>query len=410
MPRRALSKKPGQQRLFRNPLAQAFGLALSDRRRRLRLEVEEDVALKLGVGVTTYRLVEAGLVLIPPYCALAMVHVFGFSWGPLTQTITAMHVLDQDFESVSDMRVRADNLAITEHSLEWIIRGLRFVWPHLEVARGTQRDAHDRIAEILRDTGLVEQLYRFLLGELHPQRDSATDHATVWARRLVTDTPPIYLEIAESIVSQLRKFPPHVNPTTLAEWEKDNSGRIASVYGLVTDHHQLEKAIEFDWAFVTRRERPAKVRIVVPRLGQVDPEPSFQRLLDALHKRNPGRNLSENLMSLEILDEDTWNHSIVPYLRFDFVTRTYPNPETYDLDVRSAINAGRFMTLQNAWLYMLHSPLALSGSDGERLGQNAVAFLDNAEVKPTRPIYAVACSWAHTQRLREILEQVLHES
>lgn len=90
---------------MRNPLAQALGLVFQSTRDKMGGVSSTDIASRLGLAASHYRMIEAGSAILQPSRAIKVIQTFEtIEYVPLCQVLVAIQILDSVKDSVDDMR------------------------------------------------------------------------------------------------------------------------------------------------------------------------------------------------------------------------------------------------------------------------------------------------------------------
>ena len=88
----------------RNPLAQALGIVFQGLRDQMGGISSAEIAKKLGLAASHYRMIEAGSAIIQPSKAVRIVQTFDIiEFIPLCQVLVAIQIIDPTRENISDM-------------------------------------------------------------------------------------------------------------------------------------------------------------------------------------------------------------------------------------------------------------------------------------------------------------------
>src|SRR5262249_478106 len=123
-------------------------------------------------------------------------------------------------------------------------------------------------------------------------------------------TPPLYLDLLENIVRELKRFPPKLTASEITEWEERFKGRFGRIYAVVETVRVIPATYEeFDWSNIIG----AGFRIV--------------SIYDA-HKKQERRSFEEFIKKLEKEDwvkSDKMNVEDLCELRFADEKSGYPD-------------------------------------------------------------------------------------
>lgn len=374
------SKYVRKQVEFKNPLSQAFGAVLKRRRQDVKVTSIENLAERLGIGLSTYRFIEAGTLGAPSYCSLGLVKALGMEWLPTVTIVGIIDVLDQQKRDVNKMRILANQLKEAEPFLGWIVDEINSTW-----------DAIERRKEVSLSEDFIEKLYYFLTTPMAPD-EKITDEAEIWGKRLVTETPPIFLDSLEEFIEQLRRFPPSISVEGIANWESKNRNRTRLMYGIMSDISLLESWTEWDFM---GNDNFRGIRIICLDKKDSDIKKTLSKIPEHLLIGN-GRDLVKRRIEIKIAEEKQ-RDEIIHLLRFDTETRDMPDMTLEAFNVSRKKHPSRFIDFKNAWVYELN-PVR----NNPKHTSISFAFIDDASPKKGgERIHAEACSWNHMWKIKK---------
>lgn len=363
------------ERSFKNPLAQALGMILQKMRNAAVLSSDE-VALKLGLGGSSYRMIEAGSALLQPGKALRVIQVFErIEFTPLCKLLTALQVLESGSGKSDDMRWTCTQLSEAEPQLHDVVQALAPVWPVLE------KEDPGRIGEILREqkTDLALEIF------LTTPSPSVVDHQGVLqahVHSLLNSTPPFYFDLAVDMLENLQGYVPRVSPTELAKWEEKNKSRITNVLGIIRDSRS--------WT------HPENFELFVYGFLWENHFETFRLLVTAPSRKDVVREFEDHLKS-----------AIQQSTRRNDPRLAHMKTAVAKLDVRVGIQHPSIesvflcdgVVMNNLWFYKLR-------------GGHVVAFADNYEVDARENVLYYGTSFTYGETIQKLksLEIIWNET
>ena len=345
-----------EDRDLKNPLAQTFGLALRELRAR-QATASSEMARLLGLGESTYRMIEAGSVLMQPTYALNLVRTMQqLQWTRVVLLLVAIQLLEQHKNSIEDMRRKAEEIQQLETELLVIMQKFDPVWEALE--RGAESS---EISEIIKEKHLYQFAIEYMSAPLLSIREYSTE-APAWATSIFHRTPPLYLDLFVDVMQKLEGFLPSFDVPGFIKWEDDHADRFWRVFGIVKDPELLYKSIrdqQFTWRYVWAKQFDT---INVLSLSE-KPSEAHDELLRALSDRRKE--------DLRALSDDIDDENLPP---FDFKKRVnFKSQNDKDIGVQNAKRVLDLMSynlstnrtpapddheryivhLQNVWLYQI---------------------------------------------------------
>src|SRR5262249_51567069 len=100
----------------------------------------------------------------------------------------------------------------------------------------------------IEEMGMPERLLEFLAQKTDPTSYSGTSLAERWGYELVKGVSPIYLDLVNTIFTELKRFPPKVTALEITEWETRHIGRFRKIYAVLETVRVIPETYEeFDW-------------------------------------------------------------------------------------------------------------------------------------------------------------------
>ncbi len=228
------------KRIFKNPLMQALGLVLQ-RMRNFMVLSSDDVAAKLGLGGSSYRMVEAGSAVLQPGKALQVIKSFErIEFEPMCKILIAIQVMESGIESIDDMRATARLLGEADPLLQAFLGKLEPLWP---VIKSNESGV---VADEIKERHLDLELEKFLTTpspKVIDQEGLLDSHV----QSLLSSTPPFYLDLSLDLLENLQGYVPRVSPNELAKWEEKNKWRITHIIGVIRDYRAFTDSANFEF-------------------------------------------------------------------------------------------------------------------------------------------------------------------
>lgn len=387
--------RKSQTEAFKNPVAQALGLALQALRRAEGLSASE-VADILGMGHVTYRLVEAGGAPLQSEYSLRLVRRFGdVDWSHLVQILAVIQMLQRGKEDVRLMAQIAEDLKALGQGLEALLERLEPIWSAIQ--RGSE--AKD-VARLLREHNLVDGLLDYLKQRAGPADGSGT-HLPSSLDALAAAVSPYYFDMVAEQLARFQYFPPFVTPQGLRLWERNNQYRIARLYGIVQEPALLTGSLDlFDWPYLwSSHFKGAFICVTDPGadIGRIQRE-FFNQLVD-LAPRSPTiarggalQHLKETVVLRKAPRADQER------LR-TLLSASQIAPELLPPATRGAGRSQAAWQYRNAWFYCMADP------------ETVVAFadesqsIDRPQPATVKSYVSTMLSWRSTTRLLGSVEE-----
>jgi len=243
---------------FRNPLAQALGLALQVMRDKMGGMSSSEIAYLVGLAASHYRMIEAGSATIQPSRAIRLIQTFDtIEFVPLCQILIVIQLLDAVKDSISDMRTTAKLLAEANPALTDMLDKLDDLWPVVE------SEEPPEVAKAIVSTGLRDELMKFLTtepatlaaGDINDFMSPTYQHPLSGALyskigNILQGVAPFYLDTVLQLIDNLRNVTPRVTAEELAKWEKLHKNRFSHIIGIVRNPEVMLDVTTFDYSYL----------------------------------------------------------------------------------------------------------------------------------------------------------------
>jgi transcriptional regulator with XRE-family HTH domain len=243
---------------IRNPLAQALGLVLKNTRDKMGGISSSEIAGRLGLAASHYRMIESGSAILQPSRAIKVIQTFEtIEYVPLCQVLVAIQVLDSVKDSVDDMRTISAVLAEAVPAMEKILKGLNKLWNIIETKEPTEA------ARKLESEGISRELENFLTTEpVSFTADQLDNFMTptyqypisgqLYSKigNILQGVAPFYLDTILELIENLKGITPRVTAEELARWESKHKSRITHIIGVIRNPEIIFDVESFDYGFL----------------------------------------------------------------------------------------------------------------------------------------------------------------
>jgi len=266
---------------IRNPLAQALGIVLQNIRDKMGGLSSNEVANRLGLAASHYRMIEAGSAILQPSRAVKVIQTFDrIEYVPLCQIIVAVQIIDSVKDSIDDMRTISEVLSEAVPPMAPLFKGLRKILNTVAAKQTVD------ITKKLTSEGVVKELETFLTTEpVLLTGNQISDFMTPTFQYPITGqlyskignilqgVAPFYLDTVLQLVENLKGITPRVTAEELARWESSHKNRITHIIGVIRNPDILFDVEKFDYGFlwqdtfqkmvIIHREQPEPKEIAV---------------------------------------------------------------------------------------------------------------------------------------------------
>ena len=243
---------------IRNPLAQALGLVLKNTRDKMGGISSSEIADRLGLAASHYRMIESGSAILQPSRAIKVIQTFEtIEYVPLCQVLVAIQVLDSVKDSVDDMRTISAVLAEAVPAMKQILKGLNKLWNIIETKEPTEA------ARKLEGEGIARELENFLTTEpVSFTADQLDNFMTptyqypisgqLYSKigNILYGVAPFYLDTILQLIENLKGITPRVTAEELARWESKHKSRITHIIGVIRNPEIIFDVESFDYGFL----------------------------------------------------------------------------------------------------------------------------------------------------------------
>lgn len=363
------------KRVFKNPLMQALGLVLQ-RMRNFMVLSSDEVASKLGLGGSSYRMVEAGSAVLQPGKALLVIKTFErIELDPLCKIMVAIQVMESGIDSIDDMRAMSKLLGEADIELHMLFEKFDPLWAIIK------KEESGVVADEIKARHIDIELENFIT----TPRPAVVDKEGLLdshVKSLLSSTPPFYLDLSLDLLENLQGYVPRISPNELAKWEEKNRSRITHIIGTIRDHRMFSDHANFeffDHSFLWEGHfEKLQIIYLSPSRKDVLKEftTGFRQFLDKNHKKYEQRlpRFDEAMKKIEI----RWG---------------FPQIKQFD-----DILLHESVEMNNLWFYKIR-------------GGNVVAFADNAvmNAKEDRVHYGTSFSYNETVKKLKQIEKLWND-
>jgi hypothetical protein len=243
---------------LRNPLAQALGLVLQELRDKMGGVSSSEVASRLGLAASHYRMIEAGSAILQPSRAIRAVQTFDtIEFVPLCEVLVSIQVFDGARKSARDMQTTTSLLMGATPSLAKVLRKLDMLWKVID------RGDAGSVAEAIVSSGLRDELAAFLTTEPVPLSVAEIDNfmsptyehplsGRLYGKigNILQGVAPFYLDTVLQLIDHLRNVTPRVTAEELARWEMLHQNKFSHVIGIVRRPEIVVEVGIFDYGYL----------------------------------------------------------------------------------------------------------------------------------------------------------------
>ena len=273
----------------KNPLAQALGLVLQSTRDKMGGISSAEIASRLGLAASHYRMIEAGSAILHPSRAIKIVQTFDtIEFVPLCQLLVAIQILDSAKQSIKDMQTTATLLTEANPALVRVLKEFDKIWTVIESAEPAE------VAKQITAQGIVTELESFLTTEpVIFTADQFDNFMTPTYQypisgqlynkigNILQGVAPFYLDTVLQLIDNLKNITPRVTPEELAVWESSHKNRISHIIGIVRKPEIILDVETFDYTFLWQ-ENFQKMLIIHRDKPKTQTGPVHQRIADCL--------------------------------------------------------------------------------------------------------------------------------
>ncbi len=375
----------------RNPLAQTFGLVLQDTRDKMGGIPSQEIAARLGLAASHYRMIEAGSAILQPSRAVKVIQTFDtIEFIPLCQVLVAIQILDSVKDSIEDMMTLTTLLREANPALSKVFKGLDKIWETIKTKEPAQ------VTKRLISDGTVKELETFLTTEpVTFSADQINNFMTPTYRypisgqlyskigNILQGVAPFYLDTILQLIENLKGITPRVTPVELAEWESKHKYRITHIIGIIRNPEIILDVNTFDYTFLW--EDSFRKLFVIYRDQPKNKVASIKdRIIDSLRKKFESERIK---YERELLTFDKIINSKIE------IKSAKENREKID---RILLHADSPMN--NLWVYFMENGYV-------------VPFIDNASVdSPAENLYGTSLTYDETCEKLTLLQELCKDA
>jgi hypothetical protein len=271
-------------------LNQALGLVLQGMRDTMGGLSSSEVAARLGLAASHYRMIEAGSAILQPARAIRVVQTFGtIEFVPLCQVLVAIQVLDSAKGSAEEFKSTAGILCEVNPMMSSMLARLCSLAAAMD-------GEYSEVAQQINRSGLREQLEDFLTtkpvtltrGQIDNFMSPTYEHplsGRLYDKigNILHGVAPFYLDTVLQLIDNLKGVTPRVTAQELARWESLHNNRLTCCIGIIRDPRILLDIGTFDYDYLW--EDNFKKLVVVYRDDTLRPESVKTRIRDNLKEK-----------------------------------------------------------------------------------------------------------------------------
>ncbi|MHC4396712.1 MAG: helix-turn-helix domain-containing protein [Planctomycetota bacterium] len=348
----------------KNPLAQALGLVLQGTRDKMGGISSTEIASRLGLAASHYRMIEAGSAILQPSRAVKIVQTFDtIEFVPLCQLLVAIQILDSAKQSIKDMRTTAGLLTEANPALANVLKGFDGLWEIIDTAEPGD------VAKQITSLGIAKELESFLTTEpVIFTADQIDNFMTPTYQypisgqlynkigNILQGVAPFYLDTVLQLIDNLKNITPRVTPEELANWESSHKNRISHIIGIVRKPEIILDVNTFDYTFLWQ-ENFQKMMIIHRNKPEIETGSIHQRIADCLRTRFESERVKYE-RELNSLDE----------IVNEKLTIGFGKDNTDKID---QVLLYRDVAMNNLWFYIMTSGYVVPFIDNAAAGSTA---------------------------------------
>ncbi|MFC1737803.1 hypothetical protein ACFL1G_01990 [Planctomycetota bacterium] len=349
---------------FKNPLAQTLGLVMQNMRDRMGGVSSSEIASRLGLAASHYRMIEAGSAILQPSRAIRIVQTFEtIEFVPLCQIMVAIQILDSAKSSIADMHTTTDMLIEANPALSEILKKLDALWDVIKNGKPSE------VAEKIVSDGIEDELTKFLTTEpvnltaeqidnfmaptyQHPLTGQLYDKIG----NILHGVAPFYLDTVLQLIDNLKNITPRVTAEELARWEMLHKNRISDIIGIVRKPEVVLDVNTFDFSFLWQQNF-RKMIIIHRDKSQLQDKSMHQQIKELLRSKFENERAKYE-RELESFDE-TFDEKLSIVLGADYTDKFDEILKYTDIP------------MNNLWTYIMTSGYVVLFIDNATVSSNA---------------------------------------
>lgn len=343
-----------------------------------------EVASRLGLAASHYRMIEAGSAILQPSRAIRVVQTFEtIEFVPLCEILVSIQMLESTKNSLKDMKTTAALLIEATPSLARVLGKLDYLW----------KSVSNNLAESIIACGLKAELIKFLTTEPPPYSAAEIDEfmsptyeyplsGRLYGKigNILQGVAPFYLDTVLQLIDNLRNITPRVTAEELARWEDLHQDKFSHLIGIVRNPEIVVDVGIFDYTYLWQDS--FKKILIIYRDAPADKAKWY-------HDK-----IAENLKEKFVADRLKYERHLQTFdeiLSKKLVIR-FGGEKQAEID---EILLYRNSSFNNLWAYIM-------------LNGYVVPFIDNATVGPTgADIYGTSLGYDETSekllKIRKLL-------
>lgn len=372
---------------IRNPLAQALGLVLQNTRDKMGGISSSEIAARLGLAASHYRMIEAGSAILQPSRAVKVIQTFGtIEFIPLCQVLVAIQIIDSAKDSIEDMRTITALLKEANPPMSKVLQRFDRLWDTIKNKEPA------KVSRQLVAGGIINELETFLTTEPVTLTAEQFDNFMTPTYKypisgqlyskigdILQGVAPFYLDTLLQLIDNLKGITPRVKPEELAKWESKHKNRISHIIGIVRNPEIILGVDTFDYSFLW--EENFRKMLIIHRDPPKNKTISMKKIItDCLRKRFETERIKYE-RELVTLDKIINEKLAVNYAK--------QNKNKID-----TILLHRNLPMNNLWFYLMNNGYA-------------VPFIDNATLdSPADNLYGTSLAYDETCEKLTFIKEV----
>ena len=274
---------------LKNPLAQLFGLCVQQLRSQAGFSSDE-VASRMGISASSYRMMESGAAPLHPGRALDLVRVLDtVEFDALSRVLIALQVIENAGRSFSEWQQAAQNLEEVDPQLGQLLAHLHPIWQQPKLKP-------QQVSKLLEQNRAVKAMIDFFTTNRFFGLDKGK-RLDFQLNNLIDNTPSIYLDFILDSLKNLHRYRLHYFPEDSSSWESDNKHQFTELHAVIAhsvDITHIDNFKSFDYNYLWQPQFE-KLKFVFLDQGRPVQEifETFKRELQAALQMQPNKYRAE---------------------------------------------------------------------------------------------------------------------
>jgi hypothetical protein len=225
-----------ETRIEKNPLSIALGTFFARERNLLR-DNSKEMANKIGIGESFYRMIEAGSANLHPSRVLQVIKAFpnsSINLDALCKFLVAIQMVESNLSTYETFRQAINDLVAADNKIQKLFKVFEPVWKVMQNGNYEVKD--------LFDTDMVYNELREFMTNYEYYATSSIETSEVKLQNINTifeNLPTIYFDYVEDFVQRTQELPTRIRFSDLWKWEDKNRKNFKSQYCISRDHENV---------------------------------------------------------------------------------------------------------------------------------------------------------------------------